>query len=282
MNLDHAIETLVVGYGYWGPNIVAQSDRAAGVPARRPVRSRREAPRGIPSARTRARSASRDLDVALADPSLEAVAIATPPHTHYALVRAALEAGKHVLVEKPLARTADEAVELMELADELGLVLMPGHTFLYSPSVNKVRNLIQDGTLGRDLLRHVLADEPRQIPAGRGRARPRPARSLDPPPLAGKATGRGDGEWAQRLPGRRARDRVPDLGVRGRRPGERPGLLAGATQDAPDGRGRQQADGPVRGHLRRRRGPDLRPGHGLLASRPQTSASTGSPTARAT
>ena len=81
-------------------------------------------------------------------PSLEAVAIATPPHTHYALVRAALEAGKHVLVEKPLARTADEAAELMELADELGLVLMPGHTFLYSPSVNKVRNLIQDGTLG--------------------------------------------------------------------------------------------------------------------------------------
>ena len=71
-----------------------------------------------------------------------------PPIRTIALVRAALEAGKHVLVEKPLARTADEAAELMELADELGLTLMPGHTFLYSPAVNKVRNLIQDGTLG--------------------------------------------------------------------------------------------------------------------------------------
>ena len=103
------------------------------------------------------------------------MAIATPPRTHYTLVRAALEAGKHVLVEKPLARTADEAIELIELADELGLVLMPGHTFLYSPSVNKVRNLIQDGTLGDIVLRDVLADEPRQIPAGRRRSGSGPA-----------------------------------------------------------------------------------------------------------
>ena len=85
---------------------------------------------------------------ALADPSLEAVAIATPPHTHYSLVRKALEAGKHVLVEKPLARTADEAAELIALADQLGQVLMPGHTFLYSPSVNKVRGLIEEDILG--------------------------------------------------------------------------------------------------------------------------------------
>ena len=90
----------------------------------------------------------RDLDVALADASLEAVAIATPPHSHYELVRKALEAGKHVLVEKPLARTAAEAGELMALAEELELVLMPGHTFLYSPPVTKIRNLIRDGVLG--------------------------------------------------------------------------------------------------------------------------------------
>ena len=63
-------------------------------------------------------------------------------------MRRALEAGKHVLVEKPLARTGDEAAKLVALADELGLVLMPGHTFVYSPSVNKVRELIQTGELG--------------------------------------------------------------------------------------------------------------------------------------
>jgi len=76
------------------------------------------------------------------------VAIATPPHTHYELVRKALEAGKQVLVEKPLARTAGEAAELVALAEELGQVLMPGHTFLYSPSVNKVKSLIEEEVLG--------------------------------------------------------------------------------------------------------------------------------------
>jgi predicted dehydrogenase len=63
-------------------------------------------------------------------------------------VRKALEAGKHVLVEKPLATTAAHAQELVELADRSGLVLMPGHTFLYSPPVNKVRDLIASGELG--------------------------------------------------------------------------------------------------------------------------------------
>jgi predicted dehydrogenase len=147
VNLDHAIETLVVGHGYWGPNIARNladrpEFRLAGL-CERDERRLEDFRRQNPGA-----SCESDLDTALADPNLEAVAIATPPRTHYSLVRAALEAGKHVLVEKPLARTADEAIELIELADELGLVLMPGHTFLYSPSVNKVRNLIHDGTLG--------------------------------------------------------------------------------------------------------------------------------------
>jgi predicted dehydrogenase len=147
VNLDHAIRTLVVGYGYWGPNIVRNlverpEFHLAGL-CERDERRIEEFCRRNPNA-----GYERDLDVALADPDLEAVAIATPPHTHYQLVRSALEAGKHVLVEKPLARTAAEAVELMQLAEDLGLVLMPGHTFLYSPSVNKIRNLIQDGTLG--------------------------------------------------------------------------------------------------------------------------------------
>lgn len=147
MNLDHAIETLVVGYGYWGPNIVRNV-------AERPefnlagLCERDERRLDDFCSRNPGVSYERNLDAALADPCLEAVAIATPPHTHHKLVRAALEAGKHVLVEKPLARTAEEAAELTMLAEELGLVLMPGHTFLYSPPVSKIRNLIKDGVLG--------------------------------------------------------------------------------------------------------------------------------------
>jgi predicted dehydrogenase len=89
-----------------------------------------------------------DLDEVLEDPTVDAVSIATPPATHYPLVKRALEAGKHVMVEKPLATCAAQAEELIALAAERGLTLMPGHTFLYSPAVNKVRELIESGELG--------------------------------------------------------------------------------------------------------------------------------------
>jgi predicted dehydrogenase len=137
----------VVGYGYWGPNItrnlVESSDfellglceqsawRAEDFERRHP---------GVP--------VERELDRILLDPDIDAVAIVTPPHTHYSLARQALEAGKHVLVEKPLATSSADAAELIMLAEERGLVLMPGHTFVYSPSVVKVHDLIREGVLG--------------------------------------------------------------------------------------------------------------------------------------
>ena len=147
MNLDHAIETLVVGYGYWGPNLVRNiAERPefslAGL-CERDERRRQEF-----LSRNSGVDCEADLDVALSNPCIEAVAVATPPRTHHGLVRKALEAGKHVLVEKPLARSVEEAADLIALADELGLVLMPGHTFLYSPPVSKIRTLIRDGVLG--------------------------------------------------------------------------------------------------------------------------------------
>jgi predicted dehydrogenase len=89
-----------------------------------------------------------EVEEVLADPDVEAVAIATPVRSHHGLVSAALEAGKHVFVEKPLAASLAEAVELADLAASRGLVLMPGHTFLYSPPVNAVRELIDGGALG--------------------------------------------------------------------------------------------------------------------------------------
>jgi predicted dehydrogenase len=138
---------MVVGYGYWGPNIVRNvverpEFRLMGLCEKDEARAedfRRRHP-GV--------WVESDYDAALAEPRPEAGASATPPHTHYNLVRRALEAGKHVLVEKPLARTSEEAAKLVALADELGLVMMPGHTFVYSPSVNKVRDLIQSDELG--------------------------------------------------------------------------------------------------------------------------------------
>jgi predicted dehydrogenase len=92
---------------------------------------------------------TRSFEEVLRDPEVVGVAIATPVTTHYALARAALEEGKHVLVEKPLSASSGEAEELIELAGSRDLLLMAGHTFLYSPPVNAVRELIQNGELGR-------------------------------------------------------------------------------------------------------------------------------------
>ena len=141
------IGAAVVGYGYWGPNLVRNllgrpefefhglcelsESRAAQFLDRHP-----------------GHTVSTDFDALIADPQLQAILIATPPVTHFDLVSKALAAGKHVLVEKPLARTSREAAELLRLSEEAGVVLMPGHTFLYSPPVNKVRELIRGGVIG--------------------------------------------------------------------------------------------------------------------------------------
>lgn len=137
----------VVGYGYWGPNVVRNAAerpefRLMGLCERDSSRA------DAFSQRYPGVTVESDMDYLLLDPRVQAVAIATPPHTHHALARRALEAGKHVLVEKPLATCAADAEDLIELAAQVDRVLMPGHTFVYSPPVNKVRELIQSGELG--------------------------------------------------------------------------------------------------------------------------------------
>jgi predicted dehydrogenase len=141
------LKLAVVGYGYWGPNVVRNVvDRPElelwGLCEVDEERAGRFAHR-YPGSRTCAA-----FQEVLDDPQLDAVAIATPPSTHYELVKQALEVGKHVLVEKPLATDPADAEALVDLADRNNLVLMPGHTFLYSPAVNKVRDLIESGELG--------------------------------------------------------------------------------------------------------------------------------------
>ena len=137
----------VVGLGYWGPNLLRVLVDRADVSVRwicDPDTSRLERfARRYPSVR-----ASQDLDALLEDPELDAVLLATPVYTHYELAKRCLEAGKHTFVEKPLAHSSEQASELIELSRERELALMCGHTFLYSPPVQAVRDLITSGELG--------------------------------------------------------------------------------------------------------------------------------------
>src|SRR5438132_5047247 len=137
----------VVGLGYWGPNLVRNLHELTGAEAAW-MCDLRPAVLDLLGRRFPAIHQTRDLDEMLDDESLDAVAVVTPVSTHYDLAMRALEAGKHVFVEKPLAGSSDRAIELIRAADERGLVLMPGHTFLYSPPVNRIRDLIHSGELG--------------------------------------------------------------------------------------------------------------------------------------
>jgi predicted dehydrogenase len=137
----------VVGYGYWGPNLARNVVERPELELRAlcerdPVRA------AAFSTRHRDIPVESELTRVLADPDIDAVVVATPPQTHFPLVREALLAGKHVLVEKPLARTYAHGRILVDLAQERGLVLMPGHTFVYSPSVNAVGALIREDVVG--------------------------------------------------------------------------------------------------------------------------------------
>jgi predicted dehydrogenase len=137
----------VVGLGYWGPNLIRNLNELDGADLRWICdldQSRLDTfGRRYPTVRC-----TRVFEDLLADPELDAVAIATPVSTHYPLGLAALQAGKHVFIEKPLAGSVVEARELASVASERGLTLMPGHTFLYSPPVNTIRDLIHSGELG--------------------------------------------------------------------------------------------------------------------------------------
>ena len=137
----------MIGLGYWGPNLVRNLYEVPDAHVACVCDVRPEAVETMTRRYPAIAGTTAVADV-LADPSVEAVVIATPVGTHYELAVAALEAGKHVFVEKPLAASSGDALELMRLSERRGLVLMPGHTFLYSPPVNMVRDLIETGELG--------------------------------------------------------------------------------------------------------------------------------------
>ncbi len=137
----------VIGYGYWGPNIVRNlyalgTCDVAALCDTNPA-ALQKAARVYPSLRTTTDPA----DVLFAS-DIDAVAIVTPVWTHYELAKAALENGKHVFVEKPFTTTAQQAEELVELAAKKNLRIMVDHTFLFTGAVKKIRELIDNGTMG--------------------------------------------------------------------------------------------------------------------------------------
>ena len=144
--MANAIRVGIIGYGHWGPNL---------------ARNFHEMPQAelawVSDLRAECLKRARDLypdthttqdyhDVLASD--VEAVVIATPVFAHHRLAMEALQAGKHILVEKPLAATSRQAMEIAQTADQLGLAAMVGHTFQYNPAVNAVRDLIARGDLG--------------------------------------------------------------------------------------------------------------------------------------
>ncbi|HWS52652.1 MAG TPA: Gfo/Idh/MocA family oxidoreductase, partial [Pyrinomonadaceae bacterium] len=140
----------VIGCGYWGPNLIRNFAESEAAELRwvcdRDARRLEKVARRYPAAR-----ATADCGELFDDPRLDALVIATPVATHYPFARRALEAGKHVLVEKPLTASAREAEELIALAERRGLTLMVDHTFIYTGAVRRIKELVAAGEVG-DLL----------------------------------------------------------------------------------------------------------------------------------
>lgn len=137
----------VVGVGYWGPNLVRTLNEIQGVEIVRVADLRSGRREFIETRFPGLKTTPRSDDVVLGD-DIDAVFIASPPETHCGLAIAALQAGKHVFVEKPMATRAVDAERLSAVAHECGRKLAVGHLFLYHPAVVTVRNLLQSGELG--------------------------------------------------------------------------------------------------------------------------------------
>ena len=142
------IKVGVIGYGYWGPNLVRNFMLAPGSAVTRVCDLREERLTPLHKVYPGVKTCNRSEDL-INDPAIDAVVIATPVSSHFELALAALKAGKHVLVEKPLASTSDQARRLIDEAAARKLVLLVDHTFVYTPAVRKMREIIVSGQLGQ-------------------------------------------------------------------------------------------------------------------------------------
>lgn len=140
----------VVGAGYWGPNLVRNFAATEKTDLRWVCDLSLERARNAVGAQSQVQVTD-DLADVLRDPTVEAVAIATPPSTHASVALQCFEAGKHVLVEKPLAEKLEEGVAMVDAAQDAGLTLMCDHTFCYTSSVRRIKEIIEAGDLGEIL-----------------------------------------------------------------------------------------------------------------------------------
>src|SRR6266849_10505677 len=139
----------VIGWGYWGPKIARNLDSLphAVITMVADSDAHRLTSLAVNQYQSWVRKTTQAEDVFRSD--VDGIIIATPVRTHYRLAKEALLHGKHVLVEKPLTANVAEAEELLALAQEKQCTLMVGHTFEYSPAVNELRNIVQNGDLGK-------------------------------------------------------------------------------------------------------------------------------------
>ncbi len=146
--MSKQIKVGVVGCGYWGPNLVRNFRSLPGCELKTMCDispDRLEHLKGLyPEVK-----AEMNYQRMLGDASVEAVAVATSVKMHFPMAKAALQAGKHTLIEKPMAASAAQCEELIQIAQQNGLVLMVGHTFLYSPAVKKIKEIVDRGDLGQ-------------------------------------------------------------------------------------------------------------------------------------
>ncbi len=135
----------VIGCGVWGRNIVRNfyNLNVLEIVCDLDESNLQKVKEQYPGVKT-----TNDFNEIIENPEITAVAVVTPSHTHYKVVKAMLEAGKNVYVEKPISTVAQEAKDLTELAHRKGLVLMVGHLLLYHPAVNRLKMLIEEGELG--------------------------------------------------------------------------------------------------------------------------------------
>ncbi len=138
----------VIGYGYWGPNVVRNLDRletaeVVAVCDKSPA-ARKKVAKAYPDVLVTDDSAE-----LMSSPDIDAIAVVTPVWTHYELAKAALLNGKHIFVEKPFTSNAAQAQELIELAAQRNLKIMVDHTFLFTGAVTKIKQLLDDGSLGK-------------------------------------------------------------------------------------------------------------------------------------
>ncbi len=147
MKYSITIKVGVVGCGYWGPNLVRNLRQAPDCHLKTLCDT--SEPRLAHMRRLHPEVATtHQFSDLLQDPELNAIVVATPVRFHYEMAKAALNAGKHVFIEKPMARSEAESEELVSLADRLGLLIMVGHTFLFSPAVRRMKEIIEAGDIG--------------------------------------------------------------------------------------------------------------------------------------